>query len=144
MAGFSAAALTSLRENLGAWTLQSEEVKKWGGLGLSSTEEKNLLSETRVAGVPAVLFPVVLNHQRPENTRTLWVKAKHGRETVSSRERESVEEILLRELEAARESDGIQDTKVEDAKGRVQVTANTIATFGAGEPDVRARSLGSI
>ncbi len=92
----------------------------------------------------AVLFPVILNPNDPARRSEIWVKSGRAilRETeVTAAERETVESMLMRALQEV-QSETIASDKVEDEKGRVQITLNTVAGFTTNQEEARKIILG--
>ena len=136
--------LRVLTDQRGVMTTIEKNAQNWGGENVDTTIKTAIADETRVIGVPTVFFPVVLNFRNPGNQRVLWVKAARTRTRVLKQERENVEAFLLQELEQARQSNGIKESKLEDKQGRVQVSTKAIMAIGSDVIEVRNRSVTSI
>jgi len=96
-------------------------------------------------GLPglAVLFPVILNPDDSARRTEIWAKAGLGVAPTEEQERESVESMLKRALEKTKKEKGPGD-KVEDEKGRVQITLNTVvglAKTAGGASEIVLRSI---
>jgi hypothetical protein len=91
-----------------------------------------------------VVFPAEINRNDPARRKTIWVKARystvgHPLDFVPGEEREQTEKMLRDALEEVQaESPGAkQPARVEDRRGRVKITENTIAAFARSEAAVR-------
>jgi hypothetical protein len=88
-----------------------------------------------------VIFPVILNYNDPAKRTEVWVKAGRTISSVTADERESVESMLMRALQEVQAEQQASD-KVEDEKGRVQITLNTVAAIATNQEEARKVILG--
>jgi len=119
-----------------------------------------------ISAVPnenAVMFPMVLNPEDPSRKKEMWVKAGFSPAftvPVTSAERRAVEEILKKHLDAVRvdeKAKKAQDAnsdlqnpnkeisrKAEDAKGRIQIDKDIVATIKTSKSEAVAAPIDSI
>lgn len=91
---------------------------------------KIVVNETVDSKKKEVLFPVILNHNNRKRRKEIWAKAALGIEAIKHEERDKVEKMLKKALETVRTDRKDISDKLEDDGGRVQITYDTIATFG--------------
>lgn len=86
----------------------------------------------------AVLLPATLNPQDPARRTEVWVKAAKGAIQVPETEERDVEAMLFQALEDVRAEKDVSSAKAEDARGRVQITLDTVAGYARTESAARA------
>ena len=102
------------------------------------------MKQAERVGVPTLVFPFVFKSEDGKRKKKLWAKVTKGMWSVEAAERESAERMLFNALISLKSIDKLEQDRVEDSQGRVQVTLGTIATFSESLEEVRQRQIGGV